>query len=173
MRPLVLIICLFFVTSSFAQGVEVYKEFMKAPREQKKLPSVIGDKSGEKEEFRRFLNENLKLDMVTDTNLKKGRMEIICTIYASGKPKYDMDDNVQIYDSNRTRIVTYDHKTKIGREFLRVLNLITQWNPAEYLKDGSWVKIRLTFFILIHIPYNPDDPDGINFQYVIEWGGGQ
>ncbi len=172
MKPLILTVCLIFASFSFVQG-QIKTEYARTPREQKRPPSIPGDKPGETEELRRFLNENLNLNLVTDTTLKKGRMDIICTIYASGKPKYVMDEGVETYDSNRTRIVTYDHKTKIGREFLRVLNRIPQWNPAEYLKDGSWIKKELTFFIGIEIPYKPDNPDGIMFRYIMEWGEGR
>jgi len=173
MKPLILIVCIFFAASSFVQGQVYNVEYAKAPPERKKRPSILGDEPGKTEELRRFFNENLNLNLVADTNLKKGRIEIICTIYASGKPKYDMDNNVQIYESDRTtRLVTYDHKTKIGREFLRVLNLIPQWNPAEYFKDGSWQKIKLTFLVHIKIPYKPDNPDGIIFFFTMDWGGG-
>ena len=161
MKPFILIICLFFASSSFVYGQ--IKDDTNASREQKMLPSIIGDKPGKTEELRRFLNENLNMNLVADTNLKKGYVIIGCMLDASGKPKYFMEG---------TGENLYDYRTKIAKEFLRVANLITKWNPAEHFKDGLWAKIRLTFDILVRIPYNPNDTDGIVFLYIVDWGGG-
>jgi len=161
MKPLILIVCIFFAASSSVQG-QVEVEYVKAPSERKKLPSIVGDNPGKTEELRRFFNENLNMNIVADTNLKKGRVIIGCILYASGKPKYFMEG---------TGENLYDYRTKIAKEFMRVVNLIPQWNPAEYFKDGSWKKIQLTFEILVRIPYNPDNPDGVIFLYMVDWGG--
>lgn len=137
---------MFFTTFSYLQGQVNKDEYGNAPKEQKILsPSILGDKPGETAEFRRFLNKNLDLSLVTDTNLKKGYVFIDCKLDTSGKPYYYMEG---------TEENLYDYRTKIAKEFMRVLNLIPQWNPTLYYKDGSWEKIRSSFSIYIRIPYN-------------------
>ena len=161
MRPLILTICMLFSTFPFLQGQVNKDEYGNAPTERKIYPSISGDKSGETEELRRFLNENLDMSLVANTNLKKGYVMIGCSLDTSGKAKYFMEgtgDNM------------YDYRTKIAKEFMRVFNLIPQWNPAQYYKDGSWKKMPTLFCIRISIPYNPEksipkpgEPDDILF----------
>ncbi len=148
MRPLILIICMFFTTFPYLQGQVDTVIYGRAPNERKILsPSILGDKPGETEEFRRFLNENLDMSLVADTNLKKGYVFIDCKLDTSGKPYYFMEG---------TGENLYDYRTKIAKEFMRVLNLIPQWNSTLYYKDGSWKKIRSFFSIYISIPYNTE-----------------
>ena len=162
MRPFILTICMFFTTFSFLQGQVNTAEYGRAPAERKILsPSIPGDKPGETEEFRRFLNENLDMSLVADKNLKKGYVLIDCKIDTSGKPYYFMEG---------TGENLYDYRTKIAKEFMRVFNLIPQWNPAQYYKEGSWKKMPTFFSIRISIPYKPDksipkpgEPDDILF----------
>ena len=161
---------MFFTTFPFLQGQVNKVEYGNAPNERKILPSIPGDKPGETEEFRRFLNKNLNMSLVADTNLKKGYVIIELQLDTSGKAKYFMEatgDNM------------YDYRTKIAKEFMRVVNLIPQWNPAQYYKEGSWKKMPLTFCIRINIPYKPDkvipkpgEWDEIQFLYMMEWGEG-
>ncbi len=164
MKPLILTICLFFTTFPFLQG----QVNGNSPNEQKIYPSILGDKPGDTEELRRFLNENLDLSLVADTNLKKGYVMIACSLDTSGKANYFMEgtgDNM------------YDYRTKIAKEFMRVFKLIPRWNPAQIYKEGSWKKMPLTFSIYISIPYKPDKDipkpgewDEIQFLYMMEWG---
>ena len=162
MKPLILTICMLFSTFSFLQGQVNKDKNGKASAEREILsPSIRGDKPGETEELRRFLNENLDLSLVTNKNLKKGYVFIEIKLDTSGKAKYFMEgtgDNM------------YDYRTKIAKEFMRVFNLIPQWNPAQYYKDGSWKKMPTLFCIRISIPYNPEksipkpgEPDDILF----------
>ncbi len=170
MKPFILAICMFFTTFPFLQGQVNKDEYGNAPKERKILPSIPGDKPGESEEFRRFLNKNLDMSLVANKNLKKGYVLIDCRLDTSGKPFYFMEG---------TGENLYDYRTKIAKEFLRVANLIPQWNPAQYYKDGSWKKMPLTFSIHISIPYNPEKSipksgewDEIQFLYMMEWGEG-
>jgi len=120
-----------------------YYEYHNAPKDQRKFPSYAGNEK----ELRRFLNENLNMDIVANKNLKKGYAKVVCVIDLSGEPKYSLN--------------SYGNK-KVDNEIMRVFNLITYWNPAEYLKDESWVKVASQLMILINIPYKPDD---IKFYY--------
>ena len=148
MRPIILTICMFFTTFPFLQGQVDTVNHERVPNERKILsPSIPGDKPGETEEFRRFLNENLDMSLVANPNLNKGYVLIDCKLDTSGKPYYFMEG---------TGENLYDYRTKIAKEFMRVLNLIPQWNPILYYKDGSWKKIRSIFTIIISIPYNPE-----------------
>jgi len=161
---------MFFFIFPFLQGQVNKNEYGNAPIERKILPSIPGDKPGESEEFRRFLNKNLNMSLVADTNLKKGYVLIDCKIDTSGKSFYFMEG---------TGENLYDYRTKIAKEFMRVVNLIPQWNPAQVYKNDSWEKIPLTFSIRINIPYKPDkvipksgEWDEIQFFYMMEWGEG-
>ena len=162
MKPLILTICMFFFTFPFLQGQVNKVEYGNAPKEQKILsPSILGDKPGETEEFRRFFNENLDMSLVADSNLKKGYIILDLQLDTSGKAKYFMEG---------TGENLYDYRTKIAKEFMRVFNLIPRWNPAQVYKDGSWEKMPSAFFIRISIPYKPDknipkpgEPDDILF----------
>lgn len=161
---------MFFTTFPFLQGQVHTDEFGNAPKERKILPSIPGDKPGETEEFRRFLNGNLDMSLVANPNLKEGYVMITCKLDTSGKPYYFMEE---------TGENLYDYRTKIAKEFLRVANLIPQWNSAQYYKAGSWEKMPLTFFIRISIPYKPEksipksgEPNDILFLYMMEWGEG-
>ena len=50
----------------------------------------------------------------------------------------------------------WNYETPKGVTLCEFLNLIPQWNPTLYYKDGSWEKIRSIFTIIISIPYNPE-----------------
>ncbi len=148
MKPFIVTICMFFTIISFLQGQVNKVEYGKVPKEQEILfPSISGDKPGETEEFRRFFNENLDMSLVADTNLKKGYIIIDLQLDTTGKANYFMEG---------TGENLYDYRTKIAKEFMRVFNLIPQWNPAQYYKDGSWKKMPSAFSIYISIPYNPE-----------------
>ena len=146
MRRILLTTCLV-VICAFVQGQikdsVAYYEYHNAPKDQRKFPSYSGSES----ELKRFLNENLNMGIVANPKLKKGYAKIVCVIDLSGEPKYRMNP--------------YNNK-KVDNEIMRVFNLITHWNPAEYLKDESWVKVTSQLMILINIPYKPDD---IKFYY--------
>ena len=85
MKPLILTICMFFTTISFLQGQVNKVKHENASNEQKTLlPSIPGDKPGETEELRRFLNKNLDMNLVANPKLKKGYVLIDCKLDASG-----------------------------------------------------------------------------------------
>ena len=146
MRRFLLIICLVLVCT-FVQGQikdsVAYYEYHNAPKNQRKFPSY----GGSEEELRRFLNENLNMDIVANQNLKEGYLKVICVIDLSGVPKYSLEP--------------YGNK-KVDNEILRVFKLMTQWNPGTYLKDESWIKVSSQLMIMINIPYKPN---GIKFYY--------
>ncbi|MGI6291590.1 MAG: hypothetical protein ACOXZH_04100 [Bacteroidales bacterium] len=162
---------MFFTTISFLQGQVNKVKHENASNEQKTLlPSIPGDKPGETEELRRFLNKNLDMNLVANPKLKKGYVLIDCKLDASGKPYYFMEG---------TGENLYDYRTKIAKEFMRVLNLIPQWNPAQIYKNDSWEKMPALFSIYIRIPYNTEKStpksgewDDIQFLYMMEWGEG-
>ena len=112
---------------------------------------------GGTEACRQFFNENLKLDLVTNTNLPKGRVNIICTIDTLGRVKTIAEPG-QYYDNNSTRLQTYD-KTNIGKEFFRVANL-APWDLSMYKNEKKTIR----FFIDVTIPYIPDDPNSMRFM---------
>lgn len=165
MKPFILTICMFFFTFSYLQGQVNKDEYGNAPNEQKILsPSILGDKPGETEEFHRFFNENLDLSLVANPKLKKGYIIIDVQLDTSGKANYFMEG---------TGENLYDYKTKIAKEFMRVFNLIPQWNPAQVYKEGSWEKMPSAFTIRISIPYKtekvtpkPGESDDILFLAV-------
>lgn len=109
------------------------------------------------EACRQFFNENLKLDLVTNTNLPKGRLQIICIIDTLGRVK-TICEPAQYYDKNNTRLKTYD-KTNIGKEFFRVANL-APWDLSMYKNEKKTIR----FFIDVTIPYIPDDPNSMRFM---------
>ncbi len=109
------------------------------------------------EACRQFFNENLKLDLVTNTNLPKGRLQIICIIDTLGRAK-TICEPAQYYDNNNTRLKTYD-KTNIGKEFFRVANLVP-WDLSMCKNEKKSVR----FFIVVTIPYIPDDPNSMRFM---------
>ena len=146
MRQILLTTCLV-VTCAFVQGQirdsVAYSEYHNAPKDQRKFPSY----SGNENELKRFLNENLNMSIVANPKLKKGLVKVACQIDTSGVVKYSLNP--------------YNNK-KVDNEIMRVFNLMTQWVPGEYLKDDSWVKVASQLMVLISIPYNPD---GIKFYY--------
>ncbi len=83
---------MFFTTFPYLQGQVDTVIYGRAPNERKILsPSILGDKPGETEEFRRFLNENLDMSLVADTNLKKGYVFIDCKRKRIRPLKYHAD----------------------------------------------------------------------------------
>ena len=156
---------MFLITFSYLQGQVDTVKYEKSSIERKILfPSILGDKPGETEEFRHFFNENLDLSLVANPKLKKGYIIIDVQLDTSGKVKYFMEG---------TGKNLYDYRTKIAKEFMRVFNLIPQWNPAQVYKDGSWEKMPSAFTIRINIPYKtekitpkPNEPKDILFLAV-------
>ena len=148
MKRFLLVSCLVFACA-FVQGQGrikdsvAYREYHNAPKEERKFPTY----SGSEEALKRFLNENLNMEIVGSKKLKKGYAKMVCIIDKNGKPEYQLNP--------------YLNK-KVDNEIKRVFNLMTQWHTGEYLKNGSWVKVESQLMILINIPYTPND---IKFYY--------
>ena len=149
MKPLILIICMFFVSFSSVYG-QVDSSVIYEYQNNGWVPFPGGA-----EGLRRFFNENLNMDIVSDPNLEKGHVEVMCILDTLGNPKYSIEFSEEKRSVYR----------KTCKEFQRVANLIPKWEQKEYLKDGSWIKATLVFSILARIPYKPDDPKGLKILY--------
>jgi len=110
--------------------------------EPEKYPKFKGGQSALLE----FIDSNLNNSIVSDSNLKEGRVVIsfiIDTIGKIGDFKIEKSYN-QIIDS----------------EFLRVLKLMPNWEPGEIClnnMNGPWRKISYKYLIPLKIPYHNKD----------------
>ncbi len=112
MKRIILAFLLSFTFSLFMQGQVTDQNalaYRKATKENKKAPSYPGGI----EEYYRFMNENLNMDIVGDTTMWKGSVSVFYFFDTSGKC------------IRFTREGSYT--SQVNREFERVLKLMPDW----------------------------------------------